>query len=162
VVTGGEPTAAASLMRLLEGLSATRLPVKLDTNGAAPDVLAAALAGGLVSYVALDVKTTPERYDRLTGGSEVWERVEHSIAAILASGIDHEFKTTCYPFGVSAADLPSMAARLAGGRRYILQQFVARRTLDPGAASARPWAADELRRAALCCAVHIPTVVRGV
>lgn len=162
VLTGGEPTASSALMPLLGELATLGVPVKLDTNGTAPEALEAALAGGLVSFVALDLKTTPERYDRLAGACNVWPSVERSIAAVLSSGVDHEFRTTCYPFGLSLSELPSLAARLAGGKRYVLQQFVARRTLDPGASSAAPWTTEELRRAALRCAVHIPTLVRGV
>ena len=162
VVSGGEPTASPVLQPLLEALADVGLPVKLDTNGTSPDILAQIVADRLVSFVSLDVKTTPERYDRLTRGDRVWRRVERSVAVLAASAIDHEFRTTCYPFAVSAADLASIAARLAGGPRYALQQFVARRTLDPAAATVTPLAADELRLAAMRCSVHLPTVVRGV
>jgi hypothetical protein len=84
------------------------------------------------------------------------------VALLNSSDVDHEFRTTCYPFAVSAADLPSIAARLSGGRRYALQQFVARRTLDPAAATVAPISASELHLAAMRCSVHLPTVVRGV
>lgn len=162
VVSGGEPTACSALRPLLESLASTRLPVKLDTNGTSPDVLASLMADGLLAFVSLDVKTTPARYDRLTGADGVWERVERSISAVLASSVDHEFRTTCYPFALPAEDLPSLAARLAGGKRYALQQFEPRRTLDPAAATVAPYSADELRRIAVRCSVHLPTVVRGV
>jgi pyruvate formate lyase activating enzyme len=162
VLSGGEPTANASLRPLLEAIAVTGVPVKLDTNGTSPDVLASLLGDGLVAFVSLDIKTTPERYDRLTGAARVWERVERSIATVLASSVDHEFRTTCYPFAIATEDLPSLAARLVGGKRYALQQFEPRRTLDPAAATVTPYAADELRRVAIRCAVHLPTVVRGV
>jgi pyruvate formate lyase activating enzyme len=162
VVSGGEPTANVALRPLLSAIKTTGVPVKLDTSGTSPSVLASVLGEGLVTFVSLDVKTTPDRYDRLTGGSRVWERVERSIAVILAAGIDHEFRTTCYPFALSTEDLPSLAARLAGGKRYALQQFESRRTLDPGATTVMPFSADELRRVAIRCSVHLPTVVRGV
>ena len=161
VVSGGEPTASPALYPLLEALATTGLPVKLDTNGNSPEALAELLADRLVSFVSLDVKTTPDRYDRFTGATGVWKRVERTIALLIESGVDHEFKTTCYPFAVSAADLPSIAARLTGGRRYTLQRFSARRTLDPAAATVSPIHTDELYRAAIRCSVHLPTVVRG-
>ncbi len=138
------------------------MPVKLDTAGTEPYVLEQALEEGLLDFVALDVKATPERYDAATRSSGTWRRVERSIAAVLGSGVDHEFRTTCFPTAVDTSELPGIAARLAGGRRYALQQFSPRRTLDPGAGSVRPHSADALRRAALCCSVHLPTVVRGV
>ena len=162
VVSGGEPTASPLLYPLLEALAETGLPVKLDTNGTSPDVLASIIADGLVAFVSLDVKTTPDRYDRLTRSTDVWQRVERTVALLNESGVDHEFRTTCYPFAVSAADLPAIAAHLVGGRRYALQQFVARRTLDPAAATVTPIRYDELCLAAMRCSVHLPTIVRGV
>ncbi|MDR3687537.1 MAG: anaerobic ribonucleoside-triphosphate reductase activating protein [Coriobacteriia bacterium] len=162
VISGGEPTTCVALGSLLRALAATGLPVKLDTNGTNPDVLEALIEAGLLDFIALDVKTTPERYDRLTGGTRVWERVERSVALLANGEVDHEFRTTCYPFALPSADLPSLAARLAGGKRFALQQFQPRRTLDPAAATVSPYSVDELRRVAIRCAVHLPTVVRGV
>ena len=162
VISGGEPTTCSALGSLLHAIAATNLPVKLDTNGTQPEVLESLIADGLLDFISLDVKTTPERYDRLTGGSRVWEQVERSIALLLGGDVDHEFRTTCYPFAIPSSYLPALATRLAGGKRYALQQFQPRRTLDPAAATVAPYSADELRRVAMLCSVHIPTVVRGV
>jgi pyruvate formate lyase activating enzyme len=162
VVTGGEPMAHPDLAGLLRRLRPLGLPVKIDTNGSYPGVLEALIADRLVSFVALDVKTTPERYDSATGSHGEWERVRRSISLVIESGIDHEFRTTCYPSALQTADLPSIALMLEGGSRYVIQQFRPQRTFDPAASSVRPYSAEALRRAALCCAVHLPTVVRGV
>jgi pyruvate formate lyase activating enzyme len=162
VISGGEPTTSPALWPLVSAIAKTGVPIKLDTNGTAPETLTSLIHEGLIAFVSLDVKTTPERYDRLTGASGVWERVERSIATVLTSGVDHEFRTTCYPFAIATEDLPSLAARMDGGKRYALQQFEPRRTLDPAAATVRPYATDELRRVAMRCSVHLPTVVRGV
>lgn len=163
VVTGGEPTAdAAGLFQLLEAVKLEGVPVKLDTNGTGPEVLASLISDGLVDFVALDVKAAPENYERATGVRHAWELVERSIEIVLTSGVDHEFRTTCYPLAVSPADLPRIASRLRGGRRYALQQFRPRKTLDPAAVSVRPHGSDTLRRAAERCSAYLPTVARGV
>lgn len=162
VISGGEPTADPGLTSLLRRLAVLNLPVRIDTNGTFPTVLEELIAEGLVAFVAVDVKTTPDRYDTATDSRGSWARVIHSIGTILGSGVDHEFRTTCYPSVVSTADLPAIARELEGGSRYIIQQFRPQRTLDPAASSIRPYDADALRRAALCCSVHLPTVVRGV
>ena len=161
VVTGGEPTAGPGLVGLVGRLDALGIPIRLDTNGTNPEVLTELLGRGLLSFVAMDVKTTPDRYRSVTGHA-VWDRVRRSIDAVIASGVDHEFRTTCYPGALVTADLPHIARELEGGRRYVLQQFSPRRTLDPAAGSVRAYEPDALRRAALCCTMHIPTVVRGV
>jgi pyruvate formate lyase activating enzyme len=163
VVTGGEPCLRPhELEELLRALKAEGMPVKLDTNGTDPDCLASVLEAGLVDYVAMDVKALPEKYARATGTADVWGAVEHSIATVIGSGVDHEFRTTCYPLAVGPDDPVRIAARLKGGKRYILQQFRATRTLDPAAVSVRAHSAETLWRAADRCSAHLPTSVRGV
>ena len=39
-------------------------PIKLDTNGSRPKVLEKLISGGLVDYVAVDIKTVPELYPK--------------------------------------------------------------------------------------------------
>lgn len=161
VVTGGEPTADAALIPMLEELKAISVPVKLDTNGSLPDVVEEILGRNLVEFVALDIKAAPHRYDQVTGLSGSWNRVERSLHAILGSGVEHELRTTCYPLAVTLADLDSVATAVVGGRRLVLQQFRQARTLDPAASSVRPYAPEALRSAAVRCSTRIPTVVRG-
>jgi pyruvate formate lyase activating enzyme len=162
VVTGGEPTTDPALLDLLRVLKSEGLPVKLDTNGTAPALVGSLIADGLVDFVALDVKAAPARYDFATRTAGLWPSVKATIRVLIDSGVEHEFRTTCYPSAVDTADLPNIASQLAGGRRYAIQQFRPQRTLDPAAGSVRPHDPESLRRAALCCAVHLPTVVRGV
>lgn len=162
VITGGEPCRDAELPDLLRQLGREGMPVKLDTNGTMPEVLEQILAEGLVSFVALDVKATPERYERATGIREVWPLVSRSVSAIISSGVDHEFRTTCYPLAVGPNDLPIIAKTLRGGRRYVLQQFRPMKTLDPAAVTVRPHTSDTLCKAAERCSAHLPTAVRGV
>lgn len=162
VITGGEPTLDPALPQLIDQIRAQGLPVKLDTNGTNPDLLKTLLAQKVVDFVALDVKTSPERYDRVTGMPGVWPLVERSIAAIIASGVDHEFRTTCYPLAVDRGDLVRLASRLKGGKRLVLQQFRAHRTLDAAAVSVKPYSPESLQRAAEACRTHVPTTVRGI
>lgn len=161
VITGGEPTADPGLPALIRELKAEGLGIKLDTNGTAPLVLERLLAEGCVDFVALDVKAAPERYDAATGRTGVWTQVRNTISLIMESGVDHEFRTTCYPLAVDLSDLPRIAALLSGGRRYAVQQFRPQGTLDPAATTVRPHEPAALRRTAERCSVYLPTVVRG-
>ncbi len=161
VVTGGEPCIDPQLPRLLGELRAQGMPVKIDTNGTRPEVLGSLIGEGLIDFVALDVKAGPERYQRASGVADAWPSVDKSIAVILSSGVDHEFRTTCYPPAVGPDDLVHIAARLAGGRRYVLQQFRPLRTLDPAAVSVRSYSVDTLHTAAARCSTFLPTCVRG-
>lgn len=161
VITGGEPTLEPRLRPLIERLKREGMPVKLDTNGTSPDVLAELLDAGLLDFVAMDIKALPERYERVTGRADLWPSVKRSIDLIIASGVDHEFRTTCYPIAVGPNDLPKIASLLVGGQRYALQQFRPQRTLDPAAVSVRAHESSTLCRAAERCGTYLPTIVRG-
>lgn len=161
VITGGEPTGDPALFDLLGELKRRSVPVKLDTNGSNPQVLARAISDKMVSYVALDVKTLPERYGALTSRPGTGEAVLECIDTIISSGIAHEFRTTAYPGAVSLDDFTAIAGLVEGGDRYAIQQFNPTTTLDPRAAGVLPYRADALHAAAAACERYLPTVVRG-
>lgn len=161
VITGGEPTTDPDLVRTLEYFAEMHMPVKLDTNGNNPDVLETVLAAGLVSYVALDIKTAFDRYDELTGARDAGSRVSRSVELIVTSGVPHEFRTTAYPGAMMLDDLVEIARSLEGGDRYAVQQFVSETTLDPRASAVLPYRPDALVEVVERCNTYIPTVLRG-
>ncbi len=162
VVTGGEPTSDPDILDLLHAIHDMDMEIKFDTNGNNPRVLRKVLDSGLVSYVAMDVKATPEKYSQATGGRGSWSRAQESVELIRASGIDHEFRTTVFPDAVSEHDLPRIAQLLSGGNLYALQQFRPQVTLDHAATEVPPMHPDTLAACALRCSNHLPTVTRGV
>jgi len=162
VITGGEPTDDPGLVALLDALAEESVPVKLDTNGSHPELLGRLIAERLVSYVAVDVKTTPENYESATGRADSAERVALAIDVIRESGIAHEFRTTVYPDVVELADLEAIAERLSGCELYALQQFRPDRTLDPRAGDVAPYHRDDLEAARVECERFLPTILRGV
>ena len=93
-VTGGEPTLHKDLPELLSAIRELGFSVKLDTNGTRPDVLNALLQAGLVDYVAMDIKNSPNQYTRTCGGIDVLPQVTESIHILMDSGMDYEFRTT--------------------------------------------------------------------
>ena len=127
VVTGGEPTIHAWLPGFLEKVKGLGYSVKLDTNGSKPELLAGLLGKRLVDYVALDVKAPliEERYQAVAGmpGGGVVEEVEASIALLMSSGVDYEFRTTVVPNLLSVEDVLLIAERIKGAKKYYLQQF---------------------------------------
>lgn len=161
VVTGGEPLSDLHLTDFLRLLKREGMPVKLDTNGTHPEALIDLIEEELVDFVALDIKASPDKYERATGVREIWPLVERSVSALLESGVDHEFRTTCYPLAVGPDDPVDIASRLIGGKRYVLQQYRPSRTLDPAAVSVRPHASETLCKAAERCSSYLPTGVRG-
>ena len=123
VITGGEPTLHPGLPDLVKRLKAKGFKVKLDTNGGNPKMLKELLDQKLLDYVAMDIKTSPEEYERLTGCQGIVPLVEESMALIKVSGLDHEFRTTAVPGLFDEARARKMAEWVKGGKRYVLQQF---------------------------------------
>jgi pyruvate formate lyase activating enzyme len=162
VITGGEPTTDPDLMVLLGELRRLGVSIKLDTNGAHPALLMEAVDRGLVDHVAVDIKTTPERYHLLTAVPDAARRVTETVGLLVGAGISHEFRTTAYRPLITPAELPRIAESLSGGHLYAIQQFRPTVTLDPAAADVVPASPLALLTAAEACRQWIPTVTRGV
>jgi len=63
-ITGGEPTLHSCLPDIFALLKNQGLKTKLDTNGSNPEMLEGLIDGGLVDYVAMDVKAPLRLYKR--------------------------------------------------------------------------------------------------
>jgi pyruvate formate lyase activating enzyme len=123
-VTGGEPTLQPDLPEFLGKIRALGFAVKLDTNGALPRVLERLLEAGLVDYAAMDIKSSPEGYERCAGvGGDVLERVRESVRLLEDSGIPHEFRTTAVKPLHTPADFEAIGRWLRGTERYFLQSY---------------------------------------
>ncbi len=122
-ITGGEPTLSRNLDSFLERVKREGLSVKLDSNGLKPDVLERLLARGLVDYAAIDIKTSPEKYSRMTGAEVDFNLIIESVDVIRRGGIDYEARTTCVPGFVTRDDLESIGKSIGRVRNYYLQQF---------------------------------------
>ena len=66
-ITGGEPCMNPGLPDLLRRIREMGFMTKLDTNGYHPEVLEKILEEGLVDYVAMDIKNSPEKYAETVG-----------------------------------------------------------------------------------------------
>lgn len=124
VLTGGEPLLQADAGGLLAEIRTLGYAVKLDTNGTHPERLQNLLEAGLVDYVAMDIKNSPERYAETTGCTEAQlAAVRRSVALLLAGDTDFEFRTTVTGKLHTPADIGAIAAWIAGAKHYYLQPF---------------------------------------
>lgn len=133
-ITGGEPTLQPDLAAFAEKIKALGYLVKLDTNGNRPEVLQALAEAGLVDYVAMDIKNSPDKYAQ-TVGFENFDtaRVEQSATFLLSGAVNYEFRTTVVADLHNTAAFERIAAWLKGARRYYLQAFEDKgNTLAPG------------------------------
>jgi len=130
VISGGEPTLDPECINLMREIKALGLQIKLDTNGLRPDRMERMLTDGLIDYLAFDLKTAPARYGELHTAPVDLNALHRAIALVLNSNIDYEFRSTCVPGLVEAADIEAMGAAVSGARRWALQQFVPDHSLD--------------------------------
>ena len=145
VITGGEPTVHEGLPQVVEMLKKRGLKVKLDTNGSNPEVIKGLVAGGLVDYIAMDVKGPLDAYERWCGVSVDIERIRESIALILEGRVDYEFRMTLVPFLHREEDALEVAEEIKGARRFFLQEFVPRDTLNPKYAHIGPFPSEKMK-----------------
>ena len=142
-VTGGEPLLRPELPQLLSRIKELGYPVKLDTNGGRPERLRALLEAGLVDYVAMDIKNSPERYGETAGvpGLDLVPFRE-SVSLLLRGTVDYEFRTTVVREFHDADSFRAIGPWIAGARRYFLQSFVDRDSVLQ--AGLHPWDRETL------------------
>lgn len=131
VISGGEPTLHPELPELCRGIKELGYPVKLDTNGSRPQMLQALVAAGLVDYLAMDIKTEPERYAEGVASACDRTALLASLQIIMDSGVEYEFRTTCVRPLVTPGTIQHIARLISGSRQYALQPFKACRLLRP-------------------------------
>lgn len=161
-ITGGEPLLRPDLPRLLEAIKEKGFLLKLDTNGGFPQALEDIIARGLVDYVAMDIKNSPERYPETVGVPGLDLAPYRESAALLLEGkVDYEFRTTVVRELHDEASFRAIGPWLNGARRYFLQAFVDRDTvLSPGL---HPCSREEMEAFAAIVRPYIPQVeLRGV
>lgn len=128
-VTGGEPL-LRDIAPLLREVRALGYAVKLDTNGTHPARLRALLDEGLVDYVAMDVKNSPERYAETVGVAGLdLAPIRESAALLMEGRVDYEFRTTVCRELHDDDSIRGVGEFLAGARRLYLQPFADRDTV---------------------------------
>lgn len=123
-ISGGEPLLQTDLPQFLMQVRQLGYRIKLDTNGSRPELLEELIRKGLIDYVALDIKNTPEKYAVTAGCATVSAAIIEKSAEILRKGnIPYEFRTTVVEEFHTEADIEIIARKLAGGCIWYLQPF---------------------------------------
>jgi anaerobic ribonucleoside-triphosphate reductase activating protein len=114
VFSGGEPTADMALPQAMTQARALALRVGLHTAGMLPQRLQQVLP--LADWVGLDIKAPladAAAYERITGVRGSAAAVRRSLAALQASGVAFECRTTAHPALLDDAALLALASGLA-------------------------------------------------
>jgi pyruvate formate lyase activating enzyme len=123
-VTGGEPLLQPELPQFLEKIKALGYGVKLDSNGSYPKQLKQLLQNGLIDYVAMDIKNSPEKYELTAGAKGILPAVEESVRLLMEGTVPYEFRTTVVREHHEEADFHAIGQWLKGAQAYYIQCFV--------------------------------------
>lgn len=163
VLTGGEPTLQPDLIAYVKHLKSMNFLVKLDTNGTNPKILKELIANNLLDYVAMDVKAPlDDKYSLACGSKVELASIRESIKLLIGSNIDYEFRTTVCPEFIGEKEVVEIAGAIAGAKKYVLQQFVAKDVLDPKLLRVKPYSKEELSALARSAGKYVKTSLRGV
>lgn len=163
-ISGGEPLLQENLHTLIERIRELGYQVKLDTNGAYPKRLKEVVEKGLVDYVAMDIKNSPDKYARTLGmnpESFSLDPIRESAEFLKSSQIEHEFRTTVVRELHTAEDLLEIGRWLGENETYYLQQYVdSGNVIQPGYSAYTAAEMEDLRNQV---AALVPNVkLRGV
>ncbi len=130
-ITGGEPTLYSNLKGFIKKIKEIGYKVKLDTNGTDPKLLKELIDGKLLDFIAMDIKSSKEKYNLSSGVKVDMDKLQESIDLIRNSGLDYEFRSTIHPKIIDSEDIVKIGEWLKGSKKYSLQQFVVlEKTLD--------------------------------
>lgn len=127
-ISGGEPLLQEETIELVKKIKELGYKVKLDTNGAFPERLLKLIDGGLLDYVAMDIKNCPEKYDKTCGKfahdkEAFFEPYKQSIEILMQNRVPYEFRTTVVNELHSLQDIEAAAKIIKGAERWYLQCF---------------------------------------
>jgi pyruvate formate lyase activating enzyme len=122
-ITGGEPTIQSDLLEFSRKIKKMGFLIKLDSNGMRPDVIKKGLKEGLFDFIAMDIKSSLDNYEKASGCKTDIERIKLSVDLIRNSGIDYEFRTTVVPGIHYYKDFDKIAKWLKGSKKYTLQEY---------------------------------------
>jgi pyruvate formate lyase activating enzyme len=123
VVSGGEPTLHADLPEFIQKIKKMGFKVKLDTNGTNPKMLQKLLKNKLLDYIAMDIKASPEKYNKTAAVDVSLSKIKESITIIMSSKLPYEFRTTVVPGFVEISDIDEIGSLIEGADKWFLQQF---------------------------------------
>ncbi len=125
-ITGGEPllTIDTDFLRSIKQIG---YQIKLDTNGSFPERLKGLIEGKLIDFVAMDIKSTKEKYNSITNTNADIKKIEESIK-IISRLKEYEFRTTVIEDLHTKEDVKKIAKWLneiaqRKPKKYILQGF---------------------------------------
>ncbi|MBO7368935.1 MAG: anaerobic ribonucleoside-triphosphate reductase activating protein [Clostridia bacterium] len=123
-ITGGEPLLQKGIIPFMRKIKELGFKIKLDHNGTLPEVLKEIIDNGLVDYIAVDIKNSPEKYAVTAGLTEFdITPLKKTIDLLIGGKVDYEFRTTVTAELFEEKDFEEIGKLIKGAERYFLQNF---------------------------------------
>ncbi|WP_083847521.1 anaerobic ribonucleoside-triphosphate reductase activating protein [Flavobacterium sp. F52] len=126
VLSGGECTLHKKIIDFIKEIKAMGFAVKIDTNGSNPKILNSLIHDQLIDYVALDHKSLPHTFKKLTQSGLFYE-FEESLKLLIQSNISFEVRTTFHSSLITESDFIQMIKYLESQNfegNYYVQHFM--------------------------------------
>ncbi|HPX27815.1 MAG TPA: anaerobic ribonucleoside-triphosphate reductase activating protein [Treponemataceae bacterium] len=165
VISGGEPLLSPCLPRLISEARALGYYIKLDTNGLMFERLERIITDPQLcpDYIALDVKTSPDRYADLGGAHSpagqmsAQNKIKKAIELVSSLSADkREFRTVLVPPLVSKPDIDSIAKLLPSDASWYFAQFRNENCLDPSYNDITPYTDEQVQKLVFFAKEKIP------
>lgn len=153
VISGGEPFISPILFDIIRKAKELSLEIKIDTNGLFPQKLLEVLNTAELKpdMIALDIKTSPNRYGELFSKTdeEVSEKRQKALLKTIEilkaedNKTEIEYRTVLVPKLVSKREISEIAALLPKNAVWRFAQFVAGSCLNPEWNSIKPYTIAE-------------------
>lgn len=139
-ICGGEPTMNYELPDFIKKIKKLGYLIKLDTNGSNPKMLEDLIDEKLIDYVAMDIKTSKENYQKVLGAKISIEDIEKSVEILKQGRVGYQFRTTVIPTIHEKEDFIKIAKWIGGlDVVYYLQGFRPEKTIDPKFENIKPY-----------------------
>jgi len=162
-ITGGEPLIQSDIFDFVKKIKKQGFLVKLDTNGSQPEKLKKLFQKNLLDFVAMDIKSSLEKYPDAVGAQINPRDIQKSIDLIRQSGTDYEFRTTAAPGIINKKEIKKIGQWLKHAKKFALQQFRTEKTLDKSWQKIKPYPDEQLKEMAKIAQPYFDKVeLRGI
>ncbi len=147
LLSGGEITIQPDFVDFVKKIKSYGYLIGIETNGSNPDAIKELIDNKLIDFIAMDIKSDLETYEKAAGVKPDKEKIKKSVELIKNSNINYEFRTTIVPELFDEETAIKIGKWLKKSKRYVLQQFRnEKEMIDKSFKGKKPYSVDKLKK----------------